>query len=127
MKKIKGILIDVKNEEVKIVEVEKSLRSYYKILDCNTIDIVSRKIGNKCFDIVCDDEGLFKSPQKISAIDNFGTPRLVGNLFIVKFDERDDITSLDQDEIEYVMKRIVKLSTYNFPNGYPMLTGLNWR
>ena len=120
--KIKGVLIDVLNEKVEVVEIEKSLQSYYKILNCDCIDIVSRKIGGKEFDIICDDEGLLKDPQKISAIDVRWQPMLVGNLFIVKFDGVEDITSLSDDEVQHVLKNCRKISTNMYPEGYEMLT-----
>lgn len=126
MKTIKGVLIDVSNDNVEVIEIEKSLESYYRVLNCETIDIVSRKIGDKWFDIVCDDEGLFVANPKISAIDNMGKPQLVGNLFIVKFNGEDDITSLNEDDIRYVMKRVVVIGTNHYPNGYPMLTQLKY-
>lgn len=120
--KIKGVLVDVMNEKVEVVEIEKSLQSYYNILNCDCIDIVSRKIDGREFDIVCDDEGLLKDPQKISAIDIMCQPMLVGNLFIVKFDGIEDIKSLNDDEINHVLKNCRKIATNKYPKGYKMLT-----
>ena len=61
---IKGVLLDIENDEAKVVEFEPTLENYYKMLHCDLIDIVSRTIGynrsHKVFDIVCDDEGTFK-------------------------------------------------------------------
>lgn len=122
MEMIKGVLIDVVNDSAKAIEVEKDLETYYKILNCSCIDIVDRKIGKKEFNIICDDEGLFKKPQKISAINNLGEPQLVGNLFVVKFDGKEDVTSLDDSECKYVMQYIQKMCTKNYPEGYPILT-----
>jgi hypothetical protein len=123
-KTLKGILIDVENEEVKCIEIQDTLDEYYRILNCDTIDIVSRKIGRKRFEIVCDDEGTFKENPKISAIDNYGSPQFVGNLFIVggEIDEEGNLTGLKQSEVAYVMDRIQKMYTRRFINGYPMLT-----
>lgn len=125
MKTIKGILVDVQNEEVKVVEIEDELQSYYKILCCDIIDITQRKIGDKHFDIVCDDEGLLKENPKISAIDVLNRPQLVGNLFIVNFNGQ-DITSLDDEDIKYVKERIHVVRTNYYPNGYPMVTQLGF-
>ena len=124
--KIKGVLVDVKNEKVEVVEIEKTLEEYYRILNCDCIDIISRKIGEKWFDIVCDDEGLLKENPKISAIDNTNQPQLCGNLFIVKFDGVEDITSISDEEAEYIMERIMLVSTNFYPKGYPILTQLGW-
>ena len=95
----------------------------YKLLDCTTIDIVHRRIGRRNFiyDIICDDEGLMKEDAKVSAIDDMGIPMLVGNLFIVKFDGEESETSLDESDIEYIMRHIFKFATRRFPKPYPML------
>ena len=52
--------------------------------------------------IICDDEGLLKAPSYVSAFGIDGSPMLVGCLFVVKFDGADDVTSLTQDELDYV-------------------------
>lgn len=119
---IKGVLFDVKNESCEAVEIGKSLNNYYEVLDCTTIDIVPRKIGGRDFLIICDDEGLYSSDPQISAIDILGQPQLVGNLFIVKFDGVDDVTSLNDDEIEFIKSKVVRMRTRQHMRGYPVLT-----
>ena len=111
---IKGVLIDVISNTAKVVEIEKSLNSYYKILNCNLIDITSRYIGGKLFDIICDDEGLFKEDFIASAVTSYNRIALVGNLFVVKFDGNDDETSLDDEEIEHILNHVkmVKCNLY---------------
>lgn len=105
-KTIKGILINVYEGYVKVVEVEKTLDEYYRILGCNCIDITRRKIGNKTFEIIVDDEGALKTRPIISAVDSYGNPALVGNLFIVKFNGIDNITSLSEQDIGYIKTKI---------------------
>lgn len=125
-KKLLGVLVDVENEKVEAMEIEDELDSFYKILNCSTIDIVVRRIGGrhkKVFDIVCDDEGLFKEPQKISAIDNLGNVQLVGNIFITgTADDKGNLTSLSPSDVAYIKSRVQKMDTRKFPDGYPMLT-----
>ena len=125
-KLLRGVLVDVENEKVRVVEIPDKLDEFYKILNCRCIDIVARRIGWRTvrrFNIVCDDEGLYKDPQKISAIDNMGQPQLVGNLFIVGgTDEEGNLISLSEAEADYVLGYALQLGTKNFPAGYPMLT-----
>lgn len=125
-KKLLGVLVDVYNEKAQAVEIEDSLDSFYKILDCSCIDIVRRRIGGrfkKTFEIVCDDEGLFREPQKISAIGNLGEAQLVGNIFITgQADGDGNLTSLTEYDVAYVLSKVQKMSTRKFINGYPMLT-----
>lgn len=80
-------------------EIPHNLDGYYKLLDCQTIDIVRRKIGGKYYDIVCDDEGLFKDQVKVSAVDGNGQAMLVGKLLICKHDGKGNETGLSQEDI----------------------------
>ena len=130
MKKLlRGVLVDVEKETASIVEIPDELDEFYRILNCDCIDIVSRRIGKhssgrqKRYNIVCDDEGLFKDPQKISAINNLGQPQLVGNLFIVGGTDQDgNLTSLWDSDIMWILDKVQKMSTRKFPAGYPILT-----
>lgn len=124
MKKLlRGVLVDVENEKVSVIEIPDDLDEFYKILNCSCIDIVVRRIGHKPFNIVCDDEGLFKDPQKISAIDNLGQVQLVGNLFIVGGAVDDgELTGLTKTEAAFILSKVQRMGTRKFPAGYPMLT-----
>jgi hypothetical protein len=82
-----------------VVEIPKDLNGYYKLLGCNTIDITRRKIGGKYYDIICDDEGLFKETVMVSAVDGSGSAMLVGKLLICNHDENGNEASLTQDDI----------------------------
>lgn len=99
-----GILVDVESEMplVSLKKIDESLDSLYNILNCGTIDIVARKIGGKYFDIVCDDEGLFKEHPKVSAIDKNNQPMLVGNLFICNHDSNGHLASLSENDIDMI-------------------------
>jgi len=123
---VKAVLIDVDAEEAKAVEFEHSLQNIYGLLHCDCIDIVSRAIGHgrssKRFDIICDDEGTFKTSPKISAIDNLGRPMLVGNLLVTNHDAEGNTVSLTDDECEFVLAHVEKLGTRKHPDGYMMLT-----
>lgn len=123
---IKGVLLDIENNEAKIVEFESKLQNYYDMLHCDTIDIVSRSLGynrsHKRFDIVCDDEGLYKEGNKISAISNLGSAMFVGSLLVVNRDENGETASLTDKECKFVLDKIQKMYTNNHPEGYLMLT-----
>ena len=102
-----GLLLDLNNNETKVIEAN-SLQDYYDLIGCNLIEIVSRKIGRKRFDVICDEEGTFAAEPKISAIDNLGTPMFVGNLIICgQADEEGKLTDLSSRDINYIKKRIL--------------------
>ena len=102
-----GYLIDPANGHV-IVELPKNLDGYYEMLDCTTIDIVSRKIGNKYYDIVCDDEGLFAENAIVSAFDEKGQPMLVGKLLICNHDGQGNEAGLTQEDIQNIEKHTMQ-------------------
>lgn len=117
---------EVENEkgekEVKEIEIDPELSSYYKALDCDCIDIVCRKIGGKWFDVMCDDEGLFREVVKISAINDMGSPMLVCNLLFFHSDSEGNLVSLEQEDIAHLKRFIQTMYTRKHPGGYFMLT-----
>ena len=123
--KIKGILVDVNSNIIDVCEIEKSLESYYKILNCKLIDIVSMKIGNRYFDIICDDEGLMKEDITISAIYDDFTPALVGNLFIVRHDGRGNERSLTSNDISMVLENVTALQSTKTTKATTVMTERN--
>ena len=121
---MRGLLLDVNNNKVEVIQSEKDfeLEEYYRFLDCDTIDIVRRKIGSRYYDIVCDDEGLLKSGYKVSAVDRNMNGMLVGNLFIRGQARDGEMTNLRPLDIDYIMERIVFVQTEQCPDGYWVLT-----
>ena len=57
---MKAILIDVKNQVVKEVEHDDTLKNIYELVDCRTFDVVNIDGVNT---IYVDDEGLYKENQ----------------------------------------------------------------
>ena len=115
--KIKGILIDVEKGSFKVVEIEDTLKEYYRILNCDCIDIVTRYIGSSAsYKIILDDCGAIKFDSIPSAIDIDGNIHFYGNLFIVSYttishknigyDDEIVLRSLDNDDIEYLQNFI---------------------
>lgn len=101
-KTITGYFVDPENCIAEPRTIDKSLEGYYALLRCDCIDIPSRTIGDRRFDIICDDEGLLKAPSFVSAYDCDGSPMLAGPIFVVKFDGKEDVTSLTEEELDYV-------------------------
>lgn len=108
---MKMLLLDVQNNEVKLVEAN-GLEDYYKYIGCSVIDIVRRKIGDLTVEIVCDDEGTFCEHPKVSAIDVIGQPCLYGNLLVAGGEVIDgNLTELTEKEIEYLKSFIIEVTT----------------
>ena len=105
---IKGVLIDSVNGTVSVKEISKELDAYYDILNCRCIDIARRTIGGKPFEIICDDEATLVTDPVPSAISHFGAVMLYGSLFVVRFDGKEDVESLTDEDIAHVMKNVFK-------------------
>lgn len=87
------------------------LDDYYKHIKCDTIDIVQRKIGNKVFDIICDDEGRFKNNPRLSMISIYDDymASLVGNLIFANHDAEGNTTSLSSEDIAMIKSEAVRI------------------
>ena len=103
-REVKGLLISVKPDDritAGLRIVSGNLEDYYNILNCEVIDIVSRRIGKKYYDIICDDMGLLKDDPIPTAYDERFEPALYGNLFIVNEPDQDSdgyVTSLTDED-----------------------------
>ena len=107
---MRAYYINSKTDEHGPIEVETSLKEYYRLIGCDCITIVTREVNGHPFDIVLDDEGLLK-PNRTSAVsveaDVFGTQeRLVGNLLIFGSGE-EAFRSLSDDEVLTIQRRMI--------------------
>ena len=102
---MKSVLIT--KRAVRIVEDTKplSLECLYKLLECSTIDIVTRNIAGNRLQIVCDDEGLLK-PNHITGSATDYKEMLFGNILVTAYDQEGEQRGLDDEEIEAVTNSI---------------------
>ena len=107
MKKIKILLASVKGENfLQPMEIEDDLKTFYKLIDCDTIDIVTRSFGGKFFDIICDDEGWFKENPCFSASNRAGTDGIVGNIIITGVSDREgNLPSLTDEDVKRISSK----------------------
>ena len=125
MEYIKGFMVKAKSHKFGKVTVKHTLEDYYKLLGCELIDIVTRKIGGKYYDIIIDDEGLFKDEPVVTGLQEDGSP-LVGSLLVVGLpDSEGESTDLTDSDIEAISKSVKY--AYNFDGFYqPVLVGLGY-
>ena len=122
---MKALLLDTMEKKVEVVNPE-SLQDYYKLIGCKWVEIVTRKIGRKFYDVICDEEGTFVDDPLISAIDDLGRVMFVGNLIICGLaDEEGELTDLTSNDIKYIKKRIQTLDT-RMHEDLLMLTNCNY-
>ena len=104
---MKVLLLDTDRLQPQVVETEGGLDEWYRLLRCDLIDIVSRQIGGRYFDIICDDEGLLRGGAKVTALTPQQEPLLVGNLVICNYDREGGEASLTDEDIELILQNIV--------------------
>jgi len=94
---MRGLLIKGMNA----TEVQANgLEDYYRLMEVDIIDIVARKINGKYYDIICDDEGLFKEQPIPTMFDTNKQPMIVGNIIIAGLaDEEGNMTDLTDEDI----------------------------
>lgn len=95
-KKFHGLLLT--KEQFKFRTFNGDLQEYYDLLECTTIDITSIKFGDKYYDVICDDEGLFKPNNHVSICSEAGSPMIVGNVIICNHNDEGEETSLTNHE-----------------------------
>ena len=110
-KKIKGVLIDTKKNEIKVIDFDyKSYKDFYPLLDCSCFDIQERRFGGTngaFFDIYLDDEGLLSAePKPVSIVtlhNGQQVEQIVGNVFICSHNEEGESISLTDEQIEEIL------------------------
>ena len=124
---MKMLLLDVKNRDVNMVEVN-DLEDYYRLIGCRTIDIVSRTIGDIRVEIIIDDEGALVENPKVSAIGIDGTPMLFGNLLVASGRVTDDgeLTELTKAEVKELMNNIATITTSVYKEPYPVFVEMDY-
>ena len=103
-----------------VIDDEDELEVFYKLIGCRCIDIVPLKIGHKYYDVICDDEGLFKDDAIISAVDTQFRKMLVGNLIISKSDEEGELIDLSCEDIKQILRHTKSYFTLS-DKVYPVL------
>lgn len=102
---MKVVYLNVENQALPtVIDIEDNLDVFYELIGCRCIDIVHRKIGHKYFDVICDDEGLFKDDPIVSAIDTNFHHMLVGNLIVSKSDGEGNLIELSDEDIKQILR-----------------------
>ena len=111
---VKGVLVDVtRTGKMFNLEFEDNLENIYKLLDVDLIDVATRKVGDKVYDFVVDDEGLLKGGAIPSVFDKDQQPMLVGNVLILNSDDEGNFASLTDDDIENLQSHLGRISFYD--------------
>lgn len=101
------------------------MQEYYSLLHCDLIEIHAVTVGHaqkRLYECVMNEEGRFIPENRISAIDHRMNPLFVGSIVITgTADEEGELTSLTDEDIEYLEKYVVEVVTLNHPEGSVVL------
>ena len=124
---MKMLMLDVENKDIKIVAAN-TLDDYYKLIGCNYVDIIHRRIGDVEVEIVLDDEGLLVNAPKPSGISIDGTLVLFGNLLIASGRVTDDgeLTELTEEEVDEIMDNVATITTSIYTEPYPVFVEVDY-
>jgi hypothetical protein len=109
---MRAMLLDVYTQEVKIVDVESNIYAWYELLNCDMVEMPERKIENKYFTFICDEEGLLKSEPIISVMGADGSAMITGSILICNWEEG-DITDLTEEDIKLISKHVRQLIDFS--------------
>ena len=102
----------------KEVEIEDKLDTYYKMIDCDSIDIVTVRIGGAIVNVVADDNGLFVDKPKVSIMNKSMSIYIVGKVVIAgRVDEDGYLTSLDNESIRVIKDSARLVTSRNLKTG----------
>lgn len=128
---MRAILVDVKHDKLKIIDVTGGLREMYKLIGCDCIDVTYRDIQDEdglynVFNVVVDDEGLLKDSPIVSARGRDDmSAQLVGNLLVfgVDWDEANygDLASLTDEEVKLVTGSVCEVIDFDRGMMHPVL------
>ena len=124
---MKMLLLDVVNKDVKMVEAN-ALADYYRLIGCEYVDIIHRRIGDVEVEIVLDDEGLLVEDPKPSGISVDGSVMLWGNLLITsgRVTDEGELTELTEEEIDDIMDNVATISTSVYKEPYPAFVEMDY-
>lgn len=87
MRKINVYIINAKTMEYSKETIDDDIKTFYDIINTDSVEIIVRCINGKPIQIICDEEGKLKEHQYISGISEEKNECLVGNLIIKSTDK----------------------------------------
>ncbi len=94
---MKAIFIDSENKEVREVEIDNSLKAYYRILDCSMIEAATYFPYEDC--IYVDEEGLYSGKDSFFTVEGGHQPFIGSGLVVGTSEDGETVsasTSLEE-------------------------------
>lgn len=115
-KRIRGILITTIEEanEYDVVSIPNCEDEFVRILKADYIERAPRNIGRINYEIIIDGNRESKDNLIITAccLSDCGKDYIIGSILIVKADEKNRLISLDEKDIDHIIKHIKDKTLY---------------
>ena len=108
-----ALYFDVFNNKIEPLKIEDSLETMYQYLKCDTIEIRKRKVGNKYYSFVVDENGLFADKVITSAIDSDCQIQFVGNILVFGLIENGELTGLTDGDLCNLINHFRHVNEYD--------------
>lgn len=108
MEKIRVVYLDVLGGRApQILTIRENNNLFYKLLNCNSLEVVTAKIAGIPVRIICDEEFLFKDPFIPSAVTPDCVGVLYGNLIICGYDIVGEgyLTGLSESDCRLILQK----------------------
>jgi hypothetical protein len=110
--------------------INDDLKTFYDEISCDTIDMITRKVGRKTYCIICDDNWLINHKPKLTDVLSY-CPHgecIFGDSILIAgcSDFNGDITSLKDDDVLNI-KSHFSLKHNQLIHGIYSDDNLNWR
>ena len=119
----------IKNGQITFQEIKDELKEYYKIIDCDLIEVLNLKINGNMYTFIFDEEGKLKeSYNNIALIDKANNilDILKGNVIIQKYDYNEelliDLTKFDINNLNYHFKNCKQFIDFSQNKLIPTIT-----
>lgn len=118
-----GYIIDIDNDKAGLVEIgdDDHLGQFYKLIGCGCIDICTRKIGGKYYNIVIDDEGLLVADPVFAAIDTRMRGMLAGNIIIFGIGDDQDLCSIEDTDPANIRDNMYEVFDFDTMKTHPVV------
>lgn len=102
------ILTHGKNDMfLEVKNIKDELKTFYKIIGCNYIDIINRKIGKNRYNLIIDDEGAINGSLP-SMVGKDQKEVLFGNIIISGKAEDGELMSIQDSDINDIIEHFSK-------------------
>lgn len=98
---IKGLLISVNEKPIEVSFGKRNISELKRLIGCDCLTCVTRKIGKKYYDFWIDDEGLFKESKDGSILASglcMNAPEVIAGNILILNNDGEDIKSLDETD-----------------------------